>query len=144
MRSTRSTNIRRTSGRRFVPSRCTSKPSPCLRLDGHPFLKKPTLDHFCSCEHIVVSQIGDPRGFIDVLLEKQKRTRRVVLTVPTFLLALTIVAGSDMLAAVPRNLLDVHGKRLGPALTKVPLAVGELDPAYVVASRAALLDAGVA
>lgn len=111
---------------------------------GHPFLRKPTLDHFCTCEHVVVSQIGDPRGFIDVLLEKQKRTRRVVLTVPTFLLALAMVAGSNLVAAVPRNLLDVHGNRLGLAFTKLPMVVGDLDPAYVVASRAALLDAGVA
>jgi DNA-binding transcriptional LysR family regulator len=110
---------------------------------GHPFLRKPTLEHFCSCKHVVVSQVGDPRGFIDILLEKQKLSRRVEVTVPTFLLALVIVAGSDLLAAVPRNLLDVHGKRLGLAFTDVPIDVGELDPAYVVASRAALLDAGV-
>jgi DNA-binding transcriptional LysR family regulator len=111
---------------------------------GHPFLRKPTLDHFCSCEHVVVSQIGDPRGFIDVLLEKQKRTRRVVLTVPTFLLALMMVSGTDLLATVPRNLIDVHGERLELKFKKLPMVVGDLDPAYVVASRAALLDAGVA
>ena len=111
---------------------------------GHPFIRKPTLDRFCGYEHVVVSQIGDSRGFIDILLEKQKRKRRVVLTVPTFLLALVMVAGSDLLVAVPRNLIDVHGDRLGLAFTDLPMATGDLDPAYVVASRAALLDAGVA
>jgi len=111
---------------------------------GHAFLRKPTLDRYCAHEHVVVSQMGDARGFIDVLLEKQKRSRRVALTVPTFLLALSMVARSELLLAVPRNLFDVHGKTMGLACTDLPLSTGDLDPAYVVASRAAMLDAGVA
>ena len=111
---------------------------------GHPFLRKPTLDRFCAAEHIVVSQIADARGFVDMLLEKQKRSRRVALTVPTFLLAMSMAATSEMLVAVPENLFDVHGARLGLARAELPLTIGELDPVYLIASRAALLDAGVA
>jgi DNA-binding transcriptional LysR family regulator len=111
---------------------------------GHPFLRRPTLERFCALEHVVVSQVGDSRGLVDVLLEKQKLSRRVVLTVPTFLLALALVAGSDLVTTVPRNLLDVHGQRMGLAHTELPMAAGEFDPVYVIASRAALLDAGVA
>ena len=111
---------------------------------GHPFLRRPTLDRFCECGHIVVSQIGDARGFVDALLAKQRRSRRVVLTVPNFLLALSLVAASDLLAVVPRDLVSVHGKRLGVAATEPPFALGAFDPAYVLATTAALADAGVA
>jgi DNA-binding transcriptional LysR family regulator len=111
---------------------------------GHPFLRRHTLDHFCECGHIVVSQIGDARGFVDALLAKQRRSRRVVLTVPNFMLALSLVAASDLLAVVPRDLVAVHGKRLGIAATECPFALGTFDPAYVIATTAALLDAGVA
>lgn len=110
----------------------------------HPFLRKPTLERFCTLEHVVVSQIGDPRGFVDAALEKKKLSRRVVLTVPTFLVALAMVARSDLVVAVPRSLFAVHGPQMGLASVDLPLAVGHLDPAYVVASRAAMLDAGVA
>jgi DNA-binding transcriptional LysR family regulator len=110
---------------------------------GHPFLRKPTLDKFCACEHVVVSQVGDSHGFIDTLLQKQQRSRRVSLTVPTFLLALSLVAGTDLLAAVPRNLFEVHGARLGLACTDLPLPAASFDPVYVVASQGALLDEGI-
>jgi DNA-binding transcriptional LysR family regulator len=111
---------------------------------GHPFLRRPTLDHFCECGHLVVSQIGDARGFVDALLAKQRRSRRVVLTVPNFMLALSLLATSDLLAVVPRALVTVHGSRLGIAATEPPFALGAFDPAYVIATRAALADAGVA
>jgi DNA-binding transcriptional LysR family regulator len=111
---------------------------------GHPFLRKPTLDRFCSMDHVVVSQVGDARGFVDVLLEKQKRMRRVAVTVPNFMLALSLIASTELLGVVPRNLADVHGERMGLKTVELPIPVGEFDPVYVIASRAAMLDAGVA
>jgi DNA-binding transcriptional LysR family regulator len=111
---------------------------------GHPFLRKPTLDRFCAAEHIVVSQIGDARGFMDVVLAKHKRERRVALTVPNFMLALALLPSTDLLAAVPLNLIEEHGARLGLKYVEAPVALPSFEPVYVIASRAALLDAGVA
>jgi DNA-binding transcriptional LysR family regulator len=111
---------------------------------GHPFLKKPTLDRYCELDHLVVSQVADPHGFIDLLLTKQRRSRRVTLTVPSFMLGLSLVATSDMVMAAPRNLAQVHARRMGLAFVDPPLTLRGFDPVYAIAARAALLDAGVA
>jgi DNA-binding transcriptional LysR family regulator len=111
---------------------------------GHGFLRRPTLEHYCEADHVVVSQIADAHGFVDVLLAKQRRSRRVALTVPSFMLALSLVATSDMLMAAPRNLVEVHAKRMGLAFVDAPVTFGSFDPVFAVTSQAALLDAGVA
>jgi DNA-binding transcriptional LysR family regulator len=111
---------------------------------GHRYLRKPTLEGFCAAEHVVVSQIGDARGFIDGVLARHKRERRVALTVPNFMLALALLPGTDLLAAVPRNLIEEHGVRLGLKYVEAPVKLPDFAPVYVVASRAALLDGGVA
>ena len=68
----------------------------------------------------------------------------MALTVPNFMLALALLPSTDLLAAVPLNLVEAHGARLGLKWVEVPVALPEFDPVYVIASRAALLDAGVA
>jgi len=68
----------------------------------------------------------------------------VALTVPNFMLALSLIAATDLLAAVPRNLADAHGKRIGLRYVEAPLSLSDMDPVYAIVSRAALLDAGVA
>ncbi|MDP3703929.1 MAG: LysR family transcriptional regulator, partial [Candidatus Omnitrophota bacterium] len=59
---------------------------------GHPFAQAPTLDHYCSMKHLVVSTTGGPRAPIDDLLAREVRSRRVALTVPNFMLALALLA----------------------------------------------------
>jgi DNA-binding transcriptional LysR family regulator len=110
---------------------------------GHPFRKKPTLDGFCRMQHVVVSLSGDPHGFIDEALARQGRTRRVVLTVPNFMLALSVVAQTDLVAALPKAFVNMQAARFGIAAVKLPLKL-ERSPIRAVASKAALMDAGVA
>jgi DNA-binding transcriptional LysR family regulator len=129
---------------RFARKRLLSTSFVIAARAGHPFLKQPTLDRFCAMKHLVVSPLGDPHGFIDIRLKKLKRTRRVALTVPNFMLALSIIASTDLLCAVPRNLADAHGKRIGLKFVDVPLSLSDMDSVYVIASKTALLDAGVA
>jgi DNA-binding transcriptional LysR family regulator len=129
---------------RFARKRLLSTSFVIAARSGHPFLRQPTLDRFCAMEHLVVSPIGDAHGFIDLRLQKLKRTRRVALTVPNFMLALSIIASSDLLCAVPRNLADTHGRSIGLKFVEAPLPLTDLDPVFVIATKAALLDAGVA
>jgi DNA-binding transcriptional LysR family regulator len=129
---------------RFARKRLLSTVFVVAARAGHPFLKQPTLDRFCTMSHMVVSPLGDAHGFIDARLQKLKRTRRVALTVPNFMLALAIIASTDLLCAIPRNLAEAHGKRIGLKYVDVPLPLADMDPAYVIATKAALLDAGVA
>lgn len=131
-----------------VPARFAARPLyeeifvAALRA-GHPFIKDPTLDRFCRLEHVVVSLTGDPHGFVDRLLVRQGRARRVALTVPNFMLALPIIAGSDLVAALPQRFVAMHGPRFGVTGVALPLRL-ERSPIRAVAAKAALADAGVA
>lgn len=51
------------------------------------------------------------------------RPLRIALTVPNFMLALAIVADSDMIAAVPRQLAAMHASRFGVIVQEAPLTL---------------------
>jgi DNA-binding transcriptional LysR family regulator len=110
---------------------------------GHPFEQEPTEANFCATDQLLVSSGGDPHGFVDEALRKRGRRRRVALTVPSFMLALELVARSDLLAALPRQLVRRHAARFGLAAVELPLR-RKPDPIQAVTTKAAMLDAGVA
>ena len=74
---------------------------------GHPVLKKrPTLSQFCQLEHIIVSPDGGGfSGVTDGVLAKAGLSRKVVLSVPHFLLVPSILESSDLVAMLPSRLL---------------------------------------
>ena len=110
---------------------------------GHPFGKDPTLDGFCRRQHVVVSLTGDAYGFVDDVLAKHGRSRRVALTVPSFMFALSVVAETDFIAALPKAFVEMYAQRFGVASARVPLPLNR-SRICAIASKAALMDAGVA
>jgi DNA-binding transcriptional LysR family regulator len=110
---------------------------------GHPFGRKPGLDAFCRMQHVVVSVSGDPFGFVDDALARQGRARRVALTVPNFMLALSVIAQTDLIGALPRAFLRMHAKAFGIAMAEAPVPL-DRSRIRAIASKAALMDAGVA
>lgn len=110
---------------------------------GHPYSKSPTLQRFCETRHLLVSQTGDARGFVDDALAKRGMARRIALTVPNFMMALAVLAETDFIAALPRQLVAMHGPRFGVIGTKAPMPLPS-DPIHAIASKAAMMDAGVA
>lgn len=110
---------------------------------GHPFVRRPTLSRYCELEHLVVSLTGDPHGLIDDLLAEKKLRRRVALTVPNFMQALAHVAKTDLVAALPRRLVATYAAEFRLTSTELPIR-RKPDPIRVVATEAALMDAGVA
>ena len=110
---------------------------------GHRFARDPTLERYCAMHHLVVSYSGDPHGFVDELLTKRGRTRRIALTVPTFTLALAIIAESDLIAALPRRFAAMHGPRYGVVGLEAPLPLPSFR-VNAVAPKVAMMDAGVA
>lgn len=109
---------------------------------GHKFLKAPDLATFCDARHLVVSSTGDPLGFVDTALAAKRRTRRVALTVPNFMMALAQLAGTDLIAALPRRFVALHGKRFGLAHAEAPLKLPNFA-LTMVTPRPALQDAGL-
>src|SRR5262245_61551730 len=110
---------------------------------GHPYARAQTEAAFCEAKHLLVSLDGDPHGFIDEMLARRGRSRRIVLTVPSFAMALAHLAGSDLLAVLPRRLVRQHASLLGLIEVELPFS-RKADPIQAVVTKAALMDAGVA
>lgn len=77
---------------------------------GHPRLKKrPTLQQFCKMDHVMVSPDGG--GFLgptDSALSAVGLERRVVLSVPHFLFAISAIESTDLVAMLPSRLVRDH------------------------------------
>jgi DNA-binding transcriptional LysR family regulator len=110
---------------------------------GHPFAEAITLDQYCEAQHLVVSHSGDPHGFVDEALARLGRSRRVALTVPNFMFALTVVAETDFACALPQRFAAMHARRFGVASRDLPLPLKRFR-LNTVAPKAALMDAGLA
>jgi DNA-binding transcriptional LysR family regulator len=110
---------------------------------GHPFLAAPTLDRYCEMQHLVVSFSGDAHGFVDEVLARRGRSRRVALTVPSFMQALALVGETDMIAAVARRLVATHGARFGVVAVEPPVPLMRSRIRAIV-PKVAMMDAGIA
>ena len=113
-----------------------------VRRVGHPSGRKFTLARYAAAAHVMVSLSGDPHGPVDKLLADRGLTRRVVLTVPNFLHALTIVAESDLVAALPRQFASRHARRYQVEITEPPIPL-MASPIRAIAPNAATADAGL-
>ncbi|MDM0074091.1 LysR family transcriptional regulator [Variovorax sp. J2P1-59] len=110
---------------------------------GHSFADKPTVDRFFALQHLLVSHTGDAFGFIDRHLAEQGLSRRIALTVPNFMFALAVIAETDLIAALPRAFVAMHGARFGIAAVEAPI---RLDRFRIRAAtpKVALQDEGLA
>ena len=110
---------------------------------GHSFQRNPTLKRYCEMEHLVVSHTGDVSGFVDVELAKRGLTRRVALTVPNFIFALSVLAETEMVSAIPRRFIEIHGARFDVVAVKAPLPLPRFS-INIVLPKVAMMDAGLA
>lgn len=110
---------------------------------GNAFSRAPTLKAYCARPHLLVSLNGEARGFIDIMLAKRGLERRVALSVPTFMMALSLLAESDLIATLPRRLVERFSKRFGLTSVELPLK-RQPDVISLITTKAALSDSGVA
>jgi DNA-binding transcriptional LysR family regulator len=110
---------------------------------GHPFARNPTLKNYVKHRHMLVSSIGDAHGVADEILAGKNLSRRVALTVPNFMLALTQLAETDLIATLPERLLLGRTDRFGLETCPVPFPWHTVSP-HALTSKAALQDAGIA
>ncbi len=109
---------------------------------GHPFADDPSLDRYCGLQHLVVSLAGDPHGFVDELLASHGRSRQVALTVPNFMFALAVIADSDLISALPRRFVAMHGARFGVVGIEAPVPLTTFR-LHAVAPKVAMMDMGL-
>jgi DNA-binding transcriptional LysR family regulator len=128
---------------RFVGHKLFEEDFVVTMRKGHPFARNPTLARFCKMRHLLVSLTGDAHGVIDEVLAQRGLSRRVALTVPGFMMALSALAETDLLGTLPRHLVERHAAQFGLVFVELP-ALRRRDPIRVVATQAAMLDAGIA
>ena len=101
---------------------------------GHPGLTRaPSREQFCELEHVLVSREGGGFfGVTDKALGEVGLARKVVLSVPHFLMAMSVLASTDLVAMLPSRLV-----RGNPALQVVdaPLQVPGYEMAMFWAER---------
>ena len=108
---------------------------------GHPLARRLTLERYCAASHLLVSLSGEPGGLVDDALKRVGRSRRVAVSVPSFIFALAVVAETDLIAALPRMLVSKYSARLPLAHAEAPVALPR-SSIRVIAPKAALMDAG--
>jgi DNA-binding transcriptional LysR family regulator len=108
----------------LMKTRFISEDFVCILRSGHPALRRKfDLDAWCAADHVLVSTGGADTGFVDGVLAKQGKSRRVALTVPAFVGAPTIVASTDLISTVPRAIGEFGRTHFGIVLRPVPIAM---------------------
>ncbi|HDS9360957.1 TPA: LysR family transcriptional regulator [Enterobacter chengduensis] len=94
----------------------------CMMRADHPDAGRPmTLDRFCALEHVLVSYEGESfHGVTDDALARIERTRRVGLSVSSFLVLPDVLAISDMIAIVPERMTE---NRAGMYVCNAPIDI---------------------
>ncbi|WP_397325006.1 LysR family transcriptional regulator [Pantoea agglomerans] len=95
----------------------------CVARSDHPLAatSEMTLEQFCKQEHILVSTEGHFTGVTDEALAKLSLTRRVGMSVNSFLVIPDILRLTDMIAVVPhRMILTNNDLVILPLPLKVP------------------------
>jgi DNA-binding transcriptional LysR family regulator len=110
---------------------------------AHPLTRRLGFEAYLAANHMLVSAIGDPLGVVDARLAEKGLSRRVLLTVPNFMMALVQLSESDLIATLPRHLVKRHAARFKLVMHPVPFP-WKPDPVRLVASQAAMADAGIA
>ncbi len=77
----------------------------CLAAADHPRVKaKPSKQQFLAEDHIIVTTSGTGHAIVEKVLAKKGYARRVALKVPSFLGVARLVAQTELLVIVPRQL----------------------------------------
>ena len=92
---------------------------------GHPLGKRLSKrDVFFSARHVAVVGRGQREDIIDYWLREKNLERSIALTVPGYVEALHMVSRSDLVAFVPRRLIESLAKQLSLSAIDPPIDPG--------------------
>lgn len=110
---------------------------------GHRLASAPSVEALAAERHVLVSASGDRMGFVDRLLADCGLERRIALTVPSFFMAVSALASSNLVGAIPRRFATEASKTFAIEIIEPPFPMGSSD-LYAIAPRAAMFDRGIA
>lgn len=94
----------------------------CVVRQDHPVLdERLSLATYVALDHVLIAPRGDPRGYVDRMLEARGMTRRIARCVPYFRIALEMVVRSDAILTVSERLALQLADELGLAILEPPL-----------------------
>ncbi|WP_309085022.1 LysR family transcriptional regulator [Chelativorans sp.] len=93
----------------------------------HPAARKAlTLERFLELDHVVVSITGSGRAWVDEILARSGRQRRVKVRVPSFFAAVEIAARSDLVMTLPSSLARTAADMRRFVMAPPPLDLGNV------------------
>lgn len=98
----------------------------CLVNKKSPHKDKLTVNQFADLKHIIVSPWGGMTGWVDSLLEQQKKSRSVMVSTPYFLVAPAILAKTDYAVTIPKRLAEAVAPLFGLKILKHPLELNRM------------------
>jgi DNA-binding transcriptional LysR family regulator len=117
----------------------SDEPFCCVVRRGHPARSRPTLREYAALDHLLITPTAppgvEPSGVVDAVLAKQGLRRRIVMSVPHFLVAPFVVASSDLVLTAPVRLLAPFVKRLGLRRLELPMKLPSYKLSQVWAAR---------
>jgi DNA-binding transcriptional LysR family regulator len=109
---------------------------------GHPAgAKLKRRDAFMNARHVAVIIRGQNEDLIDDWLRTKGLERRIALVVPGYIEALHVAARTDLVAFVPRRLIDALSKQLSLITVTPPLDPG-IDEQFMFYPTRAQMDPG--
>lgn len=100
----------------FVAVACRTNPSLKNGLD---------FDTYVEMGHVLISQRGDPSGFVDDVLAERGLKRRVALTIPHFLVAPYVLSNTNLVAVLGRPMAELLQSSADIGIWPLPF---ELEP----------------
>ena len=111
----------------FYQQRLFADRDACVVRKGNRLRKRMTRDSFLNARHVAVVAREFSEDPVDTWLREEGCARNVVLTVPTYLQALHLVAESDLVAVLPRRLIEAYSVLLGVEPLEIPMDAGAFE-----------------
>ena len=124
-------------------NRNSTRKSSSSHAKGHSFQRNATLKRYCEMEHLVVSHTGDASRICGCRTRQKGPDATRGLTVPNFIFALSVLAETEMVSALPKRFLEIHGVRFNVVAVKAPLPLPRFS-INIVLPKVAMMDAGLA
>lgn len=114
-----------------------SEGSVSLLRRGHPASKKKlTLEQFAALGHVLVSPRGETGGIIDDVLAQHGLARKVVATVPHFLVAVFLVEDTDLVVSLPQRVARHFSRMMPLSIAATPVAMPRVTISQLCHERA--------
>jgi DNA-binding transcriptional LysR family regulator len=110
----------------------------CILRRGHPFLRRHLgIRQFAAAQHVANVIRPDTRGFIDDILAGHGLKRKLAVATPHLMVMPSIVAASDLIGVVPRELAVRSRKSAAIELRGVPIRMPKFHMRMVWRERRA-------